>query len=134
MADFTEVDPQALETLGIRVMRGRGIETQDVASAPWVAVINKSFADRHFPGQNPLGQAIQVWIGWGGQPGTIEKPQTGQSVGVVADVMSPSYFPETPAVMYRPLPAALGEQAAKTSGCTQARRSSCGRPSIRRRS
>ena len=69
MADFTEVDPQALETLGIRVMRGRGIETQDVASAPWVAVINKSFADRHFPGQNPLGQAIQVWIGWEGSPG-----------------------------------------------------------------
>jgi putative ABC transport system permease protein len=102
MADFTEVDPQALETLGIRVMRGRGVETQDVASAPWVAVINKSFADRHFPGQDPLGQAVQVWIGWGGQPGTIQEPQPRQIVGVVADVAYPGYFPETPAVMYVP--------------------------------
>lgn len=102
MADFTEVDPQALETLGVRVLRGRGIEERDVAAAPWVVAINKAFADRHFAGQDPIGQAIRVSIGWGGQPGTIEEPQPRTIVGVVADVTYPSYFTETPDVMYVP--------------------------------
>ena len=39
------------------------IEERDTASTPWVAVVNKTFADRHFPGQDPLGQAIRVSIG-----------------------------------------------------------------------
>jgi putative ABC transport system permease protein len=101
-ADFTEVDPQALDTLGIRLLRGRGIDARDVASAPWVAVINKTFADRHFPGRDPIGQAIHVSIGWGGQPGTMEEPQPRQIVGVVSDVAYPSYFSQTPAVIYAP--------------------------------
>ena len=92
MADFAEVDAQAFETLGVRVLNGRGIESRDVAAAPWVAVINKAFADRHFPGKNPIGQAIRVSIGWGGQPGTMEEPQPRQIVGVVADVGYPGYL------------------------------------------
>ena len=48
-ADVNEVDAQLLDTLGIRLLRGREIEERDVASAPWVAVVNKTFADRHFP-------------------------------------------------------------------------------------
>jgi len=102
MADFAEADAQVFETLGIRVLRGRGIEESDVASSPWVAVINKAFADRHFPGQDPIGQAIRVSIGWGGQPGTMEEPQQRQIVGVIADVTYPSYFGQTPAVIYVP--------------------------------
>ena len=62
-ADLNEVDAQALDTLGIRLLRGRGIEERDAASTPWVAVVNKTFADRHFPGQDPLGQAIRISIG-----------------------------------------------------------------------
>jgi len=102
MADFAEVDAQAFETLGVRVLNGRGIESRDVAAAPWVAVINKAFADRHFPGKNPIGQAIRVSIGWGGQPGTMEEPQPRQIVGVVADVGYPGYFAQTPDVIYVP--------------------------------
>ena len=101
-ADFTEVDDQALDTLGVRLVRGRGIEPRDVAGAPWVAVINQTFADRHFAGKNPLGQTIRVSIGWGGQPGTIDEPQPRQIVGVVADVGYPGYIPQTPAVVYVP--------------------------------
>ena len=57
------MDSQALDTLGVRVLRGRGIEESDVASAPWVAVVNKTFADRHFPGENPIGKAIRLSMG-----------------------------------------------------------------------
>jgi putative ABC transport system permease protein len=100
-ADLNEVDAQALDTLGIRLLRGRGIEERDVASAPWVAVINKTFADRHFAGQDPLGQAIRLSIGPGG-PGTVEEPQPRQIVGVVADVTYPSFFTDRPAAVYVP--------------------------------
>ena len=100
-ADLNEVDAQLLQTLGIRVLRGRGIDESDVASSPWVAVVNKTFADRHFKDQDPLGQAIRLSIGPGG-PGTVEEPQARQIVGVVADVRYPSFFTEKPAAVYIP--------------------------------
>jgi len=65
-ADFNEVDAQLLPTLGIRLLRGRMIEERDTASSPWVAVVNKTFADRHFPGADPLGKTIRFTVG---QPG-----------------------------------------------------------------
>ena len=101
-ADFNEVDAQLLDTLGIRLLRGRGIQERDVASSPWVAVINKTFADRHFAGQNPIGQAIRISIGPAGERGTVEEPQPREIVGVVADVTYPSFFTETPAAVYVP--------------------------------
>jgi putative ABC transport system permease protein len=100
-ADLNEVDAQALDTLGIRLLRGRMVQERDTASAPWVAVINKTFADRHFPGQDPLGQAIRIAIGPAGGGPTAE-PQPRQIVGVVADVAYPSFFTETPAAVYIP--------------------------------
>src|SRR5262245_31426563 len=100
-ADLNEVDAQALDTLGIRLLRGRMIEERDTASAPWVAVINKTFADRHFPGQDPLGQAIRVSIGFAGD-GAVTEPQPRQIVGVVADVTYPSFSSEKPAAVYIP--------------------------------
>jgi predicted permease len=112
-ADLNEVDAQLLDTLGIRLLRGRNIQERDVASSPWVAVINKTFADRHFPGQDPLGQAIRVSIGWGGQPGTVQEPQPRQIVGIVADVTYPSFFTETPAAMYIPFRQHLREYGAE---------------------
>jgi len=101
-ADLNEVDAQALDTLGIRLLRGRMITDRDVAAAPWVAVINQTFAERHFPTQNPIGQAIRISIGPAGEGPTTE-PQTRQIVGVVADVTYPSFFTEKPAAVYIPL-------------------------------
>jgi hypothetical protein len=84
------------------VLRGRKIEERDVAASPWVAVINKTFADRHFPGQNPIGQAIRISIGPAGERGTVQEPHPREIVGVVADVTYPSFFTETPAAVYVP--------------------------------
>jgi predicted permease len=99
-ADLNEVDSQALDTLGIRLLRGRMVRESDTASAPWVAVINKTFADRHFAGQDPLGQAIRLTIG--PPEDGVKEPQVRQIVGVVADVTYPSFFTETPAALYIP--------------------------------
>ena len=99
------MDAQALDTLGIRLLRGRMIQEQDTVSSPWVAVINKTFADRHFPGQDPLAQAIRVTIGPAADG--VREPQPRQIVGVVADVAYPSFFTETPAAVHPVPPASL---------------------------
>jgi predicted permease len=100
LVDLNEVDAQALDTLGIRLLRGRMIQELDTASTPWVAVINKTFADRHFSGQDPLGQAIRISIGPRGD--AVAEPQPRQIVGVVADVTYPSFESEKPAAAYIP--------------------------------
>jgi putative ABC transport system permease protein len=107
-ADFNEVDAQLLDTLAIKLLRGRMIEEHDVASAPWVAVVNKTFADRHFPGADAIGQSIRFAIGPGGAD-AVQEPQAREIVGVVADVTYPSFFTETPAAAYVPFRQHLAE-------------------------
>jgi hypothetical protein len=72
-----------------------------VAGSPWVAVINKTLAERHFHGQDPIGQMIRISVGPSGQ-GPTQEPQARQIVGVVADVAYPSFFTEKPAAIYVP--------------------------------
>jgi putative ABC transport system permease protein len=100
-ADVNEVDAQAFDTLGIRLLRGRGIRESDVAGAPWVAVVNRTFAERHFPGQDPLGRALRLSMGDPG-PASVDEPQPRTIVGVVADVTYPSFADEKPAAIYIP--------------------------------
>ena len=101
-ADFNEVDAQLLPTLGIRLLRGRMIEERDTASSPWVAVVNKTFADRHFPGTEALGKTIRFTIGQAGGDKWSTPEQPREIVGIVADVAYPSFFRETPAAAYVP--------------------------------
>jgi len=110
-ADINEVDAQLLETLGIHLLRGRGIRESDVAASPWVAVVNKTFADRYFPDEDPVGRAIRVSLGFPGQPGLVDEPQPREIVGVVADVTYPSFFSEKPAALYIPFRQHLWEYA-----------------------
>jgi predicted permease len=107
-ADFNEVDAQLFDTLAIKLLRGRLIEERDTASAPWVAVVNKAFADRHFPDADPIGQRVRFAIGPGGKEATQE-PQAREIVGVVANVTYPSYFTEPPAAAYVPFRQHLAE-------------------------
>jgi putative ABC transport system permease protein len=46
------------EALGIPLIRGRLFERRDGPDAPYVAVINETFAREHFPGEDPIGQRI----------------------------------------------------------------------------
>jgi len=59
-ANFAAATPGYFRAMSIPLLVGRGFETGDSANAPFVAVINRSMADRYFPGQNPLGQKIQI--------------------------------------------------------------------------
>lgn len=66
-------------TLGTPIVRGRMIDEHDVATAPFVVVINETLARTYFAGKNPLGQQIDL----GGKETGMLKPYT--IVGVLGD-------------------------------------------------
>ncbi len=53
------VTPQYFKTMGIPVRRGRDIEDADTGDRAWVAVVSASFAERYWPGQDPLGKTFK---------------------------------------------------------------------------
>lgn len=55
-ATWDRVSPQFLESIGVPIVRGRGITDQDTATSPQVAVVNETFVKRFFPGKDPIGQ------------------------------------------------------------------------------
>ena len=50
-----------LSVLGIPLVAGRPIGEEDVAGSPPVVVVNRLFADRMWPGQNPIGKALPFY-------------------------------------------------------------------------
>jgi putative ABC transport system permease protein len=66
------------QAMGIPIRRGRGFEPTDILTAPPVAVINDTMANRFFPNQDPIGQHIRIGPAPTGPWTTI--------VGVVGDV------------------------------------------------
>ena len=50
------VNPEYFDSVGTRVLMGRGITRQDTATSPHVAVVNEDFVKAFFkPGENPIG-------------------------------------------------------------------------------
>jgi len=58
LVNFRYVLPGYFEALDIPVLRGRGIEERDTATSRPVVVVNQSFAERHWPDSDPIGQRI----------------------------------------------------------------------------
>ncbi|MGP8248203.1 MAG: ABC transporter permease [Bryobacteraceae bacterium] len=75
---FNQVSAGYFDTLGIRVIAGRGFTLKDSLNAPRVAVVNASFARRYFNNARAVGHRI----GQGSDPGT---PTDIEIVGVVND-------------------------------------------------
>jgi predicted permease len=55
----TAVSDGFFETFGVKLLEGRGITIADRADAAPVAVVNKAFAEKYFPGRDALGQRIR---------------------------------------------------------------------------
>lgn len=90
------VTPGYLGTMGIPVLRGRGVLPSDREGAPEVALVNQVLADALFPGEDPLGKRIRVTVdfGYGSPYRTI--------VGVVADSRTLSLTAEPRGAFYVP--------------------------------
>jgi putative ABC transport system permease protein len=54
------VTPGFFDTLNIPLVTGRDVSDRDDASAPFVAVISESLAQRLWPGQDPIGRRLIV--------------------------------------------------------------------------
>src|SRR5262249_19103039 len=78
-ANFTLVDGNFFNAMGIPLERGRSFQITDTQDAPHVAVVNEALAKEKWPNENPIGKIIQ----FGNMDGNL-KPFT--VVGVVGDV------------------------------------------------
>jgi predicted permease len=59
-AGYNIVSPAYFETMGIRLLRGRGIDDTDKQNSVHVAVINQAMAERFWPGQDPNGKRFRL--------------------------------------------------------------------------
>jgi len=76
--DVRPVMPGFFKTMSIPMVAGRDFTAADRTDAPRVTIISESAARREFPGEDPIGKAIDVFIGDPGPPYQI--------VGVVKDI------------------------------------------------
>ena len=58
--DANDVGPHYHETMGIRIIEGRGFTEQDRTGAPGVVIINEAMARRLFPGERALGKRLTL--------------------------------------------------------------------------
>jgi putative ABC transport system permease protein len=95
---FKKVGPPYFYTVGMRLLKGRGLEESDTAGAPPVTVINETMAETYFKGQDPIGKRISIrQLAPGKAALGPEIPW--QVVGVVADEKGASLDEDLP-VMY----------------------------------
>jgi len=95
-ARIAGIMPGFFRTFDAEILEGRDFTLADDAESLPVTIVNLSFADRFFPGQNALGRRVLSGSRDGDGPWmTI--------IGVVPDLYMGGYLNEEPAGMYTPL-------------------------------
>jgi putative ABC transport system permease protein len=90
------VSPGFFSTMQIRLLAGREFNTHDAdANTPPPAIINEAFAQRFFPGENPLGRRFEQT--------SDEKPVEQQIVGVAANSLFNNLRETVTPTIYTPL-------------------------------
>jgi predicted permease len=89
------VSPDFFGAVGQPVIRGRGFTLHDAGGSPPVALVNRTFIRKYFPGEDPIGKRFGNY----GQ----EDPAACEIVGVVADAKyTDPRKPATP-MFFRPI-------------------------------
>ncbi|MBI2149277.1 MAG: ABC transporter permease, partial [Acidobacteria bacterium] len=57
---FNIVSPDYFETMRIPILRGRSFTEADRPGAPLVIIVNEAFAQRYWPGADPLGKRVST--------------------------------------------------------------------------
>lgn len=76
-AQIRLVDEGYFETMGIPLVAGRSFRRSDDRDAPHRIVLNERLANDLFPGQDPLGRRVMVWL---------DEVRPLEVIGVAADV------------------------------------------------
>jgi putative ABC transport system permease protein len=94
--DVRPVMPGFFKTMSIPMVAGRDFTAADQTDAPRVAIVSESAARREFPGEDPIGKGIDVFIGDPGPPYQI--------VGIVKDIKIASLDVDVYPMVYIPHP------------------------------
>ncbi len=79
VAELNSVSPGYFETVGLALLKGRDLSFSDTRERPGYIVINRTMAEREWPGQDPIGKRIALG-------GRTDDPNAWLTVvGVVAD-------------------------------------------------
>jgi putative ABC transport system permease protein len=84
------VSPSYLETMGIRLLRGRDLADSDSSTAPTVCLIDDKLAQAFFPGQDPIGHEIAMYKGWARIVGVVSTVRGTALEGLARPVV---YYP-----------------------------------------
>jgi putative ABC transport system permease protein len=60
VAQQSSVGPGYFETLGIPILRGRALSAADRAGSRQVVVVNRTLAERYWPGESPIGKRFTI--------------------------------------------------------------------------
>lgn len=63
-AEFRGISASYFETIGVALERGRSVSPAEVAAAAPVVVVNRTLADRFWPGQDPIGLRLRIGESW----------------------------------------------------------------------
>jgi putative ABC transport system permease protein len=81
-SSYRSVSVDLFRTLGMRIVKGRDFNEHDDNKGPDVIMINQAFADRFFPGEDPIGKRIKPSI----SVGTGTSPAWREIVGIVSNI------------------------------------------------
>ena len=106
IAAFTPVSDGYFATMGMRLMSGRLFTATEPPDSSYVVIVNETFAQRLWPGENPIGKRLKQ--GWPETPDHPTRPGAyfapwREVVGVVSDVKFDGIRNEAPMQAYLPL-------------------------------
>jgi predicted permease len=95
LAWASQVMGNYFEAAGIPLLRGRNFTEADRADSPLVVIVNRTLAERYWPGQDPIGKRLKI--------GVKESPTPWMTVvGEIADIKQTSADADTMNQMYTP--------------------------------
>ena len=94
-AHFRVASPEYFDAAGIAVLDGRSFTDRDRMEGQPVAIVSRTFADRHWPGQRAVGRFVQIVQARASAPMEV--------VGIVSDVKHFSLDAASTADLYVPV-------------------------------
>jgi predicted permease len=95
-AELTTISNDFFRTLQVPMIEGRDFNPADTLQAPQVMIVNQAFAQKYFPGEDPIGKRLKPGAGNG------KGPAWRQIVGVVGNVRHSATQREMEPGMYLP--------------------------------
>ena len=94
ICDVRVTDENYFRTMGIPVLAGRTYTAQEAQEARKVVVISEALARKYFPGEDPIGHRIAIYM--------KDDPEPTEIIGVVADSKTNALDEETQPMVYWP--------------------------------